>query len=200
MFGIDFSEILVIFAIALVVLGPQRLPKLAATIGRWLGRARAMARQFREQLEQEANRIQDHVNVNAPRGAADQPYAGHSATPTPGSEPTSSPGSEHAAAVTVPATGSSPERTYTIADAGMPEASDPAPITPPPPISEVHAGLANGTGSESTAQAHEAPSAPATAVQVNHSDAAASAGIAPASPQPAVPQRPVAVEADERGV
>ena len=58
MFGIDFSEILVIFVIALVVLGPERLPKLAATIGRWLGRARSMARQFREQLEQEANRLQ----------------------------------------------------------------------------------------------------------------------------------------------
>src|SRR5262244_2074300 len=55
MFGIDFSEILVIFAVALVVLGPQRLPKVAAQVGRWLGRARAMARQFREQLEEEDN-------------------------------------------------------------------------------------------------------------------------------------------------
>ena len=37
MFGIDFSEILVIFGIALVVLGPEKLPKLAHTIGRWVG-------------------------------------------------------------------------------------------------------------------------------------------------------------------
>jgi sec-independent protein translocase protein TatB len=58
MFGIDFSEILVIFVIALIVLGPEKLPKLAQTIGRWVGRARAMARQFREQLEQEADQIQ----------------------------------------------------------------------------------------------------------------------------------------------
>jgi Tat protein translocase TatB subunit len=43
-----------IFGIALLVLGPARLPKLAADIGRWLGRARAMARQLRAQLEQEA--------------------------------------------------------------------------------------------------------------------------------------------------
>ncbi|MFI4913717.1 MAG: Sec-independent protein translocase protein TatB [Steroidobacterales bacterium] len=57
MFGIDFSEIVLIFALALVVLGPKRLPQVAATVGRWVGRARAMARQFREQLEQEANAL-----------------------------------------------------------------------------------------------------------------------------------------------
>ncbi|MGH8143786.1 MAG: Sec-independent protein translocase protein TatB, partial [Steroidobacteraceae bacterium] len=63
MFGIDFSEILVIFAIALVVLGPQRLPKLANMIGRWVGRARGMARQFREQLEQEADTFKQGVDA-----------------------------------------------------------------------------------------------------------------------------------------
>lgn len=53
MFEVGFSEILLIFAIALLVLGPNRLPKLAADLGRWAGRARAMARQLRTQLEQE---------------------------------------------------------------------------------------------------------------------------------------------------
>jgi sec-independent protein translocase protein TatB len=55
MFEIGFSEVLVISAIALVVLGPEKLPKLAAQVGRWTGRARAMARQLRTQLEQEAH-------------------------------------------------------------------------------------------------------------------------------------------------
>jgi Tat protein translocase TatB subunit len=63
MFGIDFSEILVIFAIALVVLGPEKLPRVAATIGRWVGRARAMARQFREQLEQEAETLKRSADI-----------------------------------------------------------------------------------------------------------------------------------------
>jgi sec-independent protein translocase protein TatB len=55
MFEVGFSELVLIFGLALIVLGPQRLPKLAAQIGRWVGRARAMARQFREQLDQEVN-------------------------------------------------------------------------------------------------------------------------------------------------
>jgi sec-independent protein translocase protein TatB len=54
MFEVGFTEIALILAIALLVLGPARLPKLAADLGRWAGRARAMARQLRAQLEQEA--------------------------------------------------------------------------------------------------------------------------------------------------
>ena len=57
MFEVGFSEMVVIFALALVVLGPEKLPKLVAQLGRWVGRARAMARQFREQLESEAEAL-----------------------------------------------------------------------------------------------------------------------------------------------
>lgn len=53
MFEVGFTEIVLIFGIALLVLGPARLPKLAADLGRWAGRARTMARQLRAQLEQE---------------------------------------------------------------------------------------------------------------------------------------------------
>ena len=55
MFEVGFTEIVLILGIALLVLGPERLPKLAADLGRWAGRARAMARQLRTQLEQEVN-------------------------------------------------------------------------------------------------------------------------------------------------
>jgi sec-independent protein translocase protein TatB len=55
----SFSELAIIFGLALVVLGPKKLPGLVQQVGRWVGRARHMARQFREQLEQEVNAINE---------------------------------------------------------------------------------------------------------------------------------------------
>ena len=53
MFDFGFSEILVILVLALIVLGPEKLPSVVRKVGRWVGRARAMARQFQDQLEEE---------------------------------------------------------------------------------------------------------------------------------------------------
>ena len=53
MFEVGFTEILLILGIALLVLGPEKLPGLAEKVGRWTGRARSMARQLRTQLEHE---------------------------------------------------------------------------------------------------------------------------------------------------
>ena len=57
MFEVGFTEIVLILGIALLVLGPEKLPKLASQVGRWAGRARAMARQLREQLDEEVATI-----------------------------------------------------------------------------------------------------------------------------------------------
>ncbi|MGE5623952.1 MAG: Sec-independent protein translocase protein TatB [Bacillota bacterium] len=53
MFQGSFWELSFIFLLALVVFGPERLPGLARTIGLWVGRARALFRNFNEQLERE---------------------------------------------------------------------------------------------------------------------------------------------------
>jgi sec-independent protein translocase protein TatB len=55
MFEVGFMELALIFVVALVVLGPSRLPGLVRSVGRWIGKARAVARDFQRQLEQEAN-------------------------------------------------------------------------------------------------------------------------------------------------
>jgi len=53
MFDVGFGELVLLFVIGLLVLGPQRLPKVAAEIGKWVGRARRTAAQLRRQLERE---------------------------------------------------------------------------------------------------------------------------------------------------
>ncbi len=81
MFDIGFSELLVIGVVALIVIGPERLPKVARTAGLLLGRlqryvstiksdiSREMeldelkkaGEQFRQSLEQTENKITEEV-------------------------------------------------------------------------------------------------------------------------------------------
>ncbi len=51
MFDIGWSEMAVIMLVALIVIGPKDLPKVARTIGRWTGRARALARDFQRSID-----------------------------------------------------------------------------------------------------------------------------------------------------
>jgi Tat protein translocase TatB subunit len=53
MFDAGFSELVLLFVIGLLILGPERLPRVASQIGRWVGRARRTASQLRHQLERE---------------------------------------------------------------------------------------------------------------------------------------------------
>jgi len=53
MFDVGFSELVLIFVLGLLILGPERLPRVAAQLGRWVGKARHMAMQLRRQLERE---------------------------------------------------------------------------------------------------------------------------------------------------
>jgi Tat protein translocase TatB subunit len=95
MFDIGFSEILLIFGLALVVLGPDKLPQVARTIGRWAGRARAMARQFRDQLEAEADGMKVDLHAPAPAPSTSSPAAPPPAV-APATAPPLAAAAEHA--------------------------------------------------------------------------------------------------------
>lgn len=53
MFDIGFLELLICGVIALLVLGPERLPTAARTAGRWIGKTRRMVSQFSSELDRQ---------------------------------------------------------------------------------------------------------------------------------------------------
>jgi sec-independent protein translocase protein TatB len=98
MLDIGFSEIVLISVLGLVVLGPEKLPRVAAQVGRWMGRARGMARQFREQLEEEVN-LEEARKTKPPVMTRTQPLPPSAATPVASDEsspsiPAASPAAE----------------------------------------------------------------------------------------------------------
>jgi len=53
MFDIAFTELLVIGIIALIVIGPERLPKVARTAGQWLGRLNRYVSQVKQDIDRD---------------------------------------------------------------------------------------------------------------------------------------------------
>ncbi|NWO05282.1 MAG: twin-arginine translocase subunit TatB [Alteromonadaceae bacterium] len=53
MFDIGFVELLICGVIALLILGPERLPRAARAAGRWVGGAKRMASQFSSELDRQ---------------------------------------------------------------------------------------------------------------------------------------------------
>ena len=73
MFGIGFQELVLLSLIGLIVLGPERLPRVANQLGNWLGQARRMTRVMKRQLEDELNFEKD-LNIKPPnREPSSQP-------------------------------------------------------------------------------------------------------------------------------
>ena len=53
MFDIGFWELFLILILALLVVGPERLPKAARTVGYWLGKARRYVEGVKEEVASE---------------------------------------------------------------------------------------------------------------------------------------------------
>jgi sec-independent protein translocase protein TatB len=51
MFDIGWSEMAIVLLVALIVIGPKDLPRLARNMGQWAAKGRAMAREFQRALE-----------------------------------------------------------------------------------------------------------------------------------------------------
>ena len=53
MFDFSFGELAIIGAVALVVLGPERLPRVARTVGEWAGKAQRYVAQVKADINRE---------------------------------------------------------------------------------------------------------------------------------------------------
>lgn len=53
MFDIGFWELTIIAVVALLVIGPERLPRVARTAGMWLGRARRLVSSVKADIDRE---------------------------------------------------------------------------------------------------------------------------------------------------
>lgn len=63
MFGMSLTEIVVIAAVALVVLGPEKLPKVARTIGYFFGKARRQIDDIKHEIARETATVKEAVKL-----------------------------------------------------------------------------------------------------------------------------------------
>lgn len=93
MFGLSFPELLIVLVLALIVLGPERLPKVARTIGKGMREIRKVTGDFKDVVETEMYKLEEDVtklpearpahrapaeeqSVSFPAGPAPMPVSG----------------------------------------------------------------------------------------------------------------------------
>ena len=76
MFDVGFSELVIIAIVALLVLGPERLPKAARLAGLWVRKARAQWYSVKAELEAELANEQLRLDLKAPLDEAKQAIEG----------------------------------------------------------------------------------------------------------------------------
>jgi sec-independent protein translocase protein TatB len=90
---LSFPHLVVLFVIALIIFGPQKLPELARMLGKATAEFRKMTNDFRYALEDEVreldrrNRILEEQAAAAARDAAAQTTKAQEAQPSPAAPP-----------------------------------------------------------------------------------------------------------------
>jgi len=65
MFDIGFFEIMILMAVAVVVIGPKNLPKLAKAIGRGWGEFQNTFNSLKQEVLDETENLKQNVNLDA---------------------------------------------------------------------------------------------------------------------------------------
>jgi sec-independent protein translocase protein TatB len=202
MFDIGWSEMAIVLLVALIVIGPKDLPRLARNMGQWAAKGRAMAREFQRALEDmareaELDKVKSEIEKAGrtdlgktiektidPSGelsrALEPPVLGDQ--PAAGAQPTGAPVTAATAAV-------APAQPAASVATGAP-APPPASVASAQPESSVATGEPTQPAAAAVASA-----APATSV----TDDPASNGAAAAAPRKRARRAPKATAGPEPG-
>ncbi|WP_044870805.1 Sec-independent protein translocase protein TatB [Pseudomonas sp. LFM046] len=142
MFGISFGELLLIGLIALLVLGPERLPGAARTAGLWIGRLKRSFNAIKTEVEREigADEIRrqlhnEHI-MSLEKQIKESIAPPAAETPAPAAEPEGAPAAPAPVAApqvaTVPAA-DQPAPGQPVAPEATAPASSQAPVEPQQP-------------------------------------------------------------------
>ena len=133
MFGLGFGEIVVILVLALVLLGPQKLPEVAKQLGKGLRDFRKATDDLKGQFERElyADERPARPKIAPPTAAA--PVAATAPQPVPAASVENVPGLDAALAEPVPAAPAPGAPAAPAAAPAAPDSAAPAAASPAPP-------------------------------------------------------------------
>lgn len=148
MFGIGSTELLIILVVALIVIGPSKLPDLMRTLGKGMAEFRRMSSDVKSTFEAEVDRAdREHRQAEAKKELYPDPAAAAPPAGSPSVKP---------AAPAQPAGG--PEHAGNVADTSSAKA-DPAAKRHATPADAAKAGVDKQDEAGETAAGKEAPTA-----------------------------------------